>query len=272
MFIKRLLGRALVIDSRGNCAWVKDPEGAATLYPGGIQFGSHLWLDHYRKGKLIDKRDLGSGLVTNVGVQALANDFAWAQNAQTLKLANFHGSGTSVAAAAATDIKIATQAGPTLASTGVQSFVSAANSQIYQTVGTVSYTSALSITEWGLFTGTSYAGVTTGTPFTAATSTTATVTGTPYTASSGSVQGEQQNIVVPGTTTVYGLILSNTTSVLTIPAWYKQADGTAGSTPGNTEAFTIYPVMWDHKIFTAQAVNSGDQIVFTYQLTVQSGG
>ena len=271
MKLLRFKNFALVGD-RNGLAVVKDRNGAASWYPGGLAFRSRLLLDHYRGGKRIDHRDLGSGLVTNVGVQAMANDFAWAQNVQTLKIANFHGSGTGSTAAAATDLKIQTQAGPTLASTGVQTFVSAANSQTYQTVGTVSYTGTLAITEWGLFTGTSYAGITTGSPFTATSSTTATVTGTPYTASSGTVQGEQQNIVVPGTTAVYGLILSNSTSVLTIPAWYKVADGTAGSTPGATEAFQLLPVMWDHKVFSAQNVNAGDAIVFTYQLTVQSGG
>ena len=224
-------------------------------------------------GKLIHAHDLGSGLVTNVGVTALANDFAWAQNCQTLKLANNHASGTGTTAAAATDIKlqtVSTNGGQTPVA-GTQTLVSAANLQKYQTVATIAYTGTEAVTEWGLFTS-NVLSATTGTPATATTATTLTATGTPYTASSATTRGEQQFVVVTGTTAVYGLILSNTPNGLTIPAWYKTADGTAGATPGATEAFTIYPVMWDHKVFAAINVVNGDSIQFTYQLTVNSGG
>jgi hypothetical protein len=149
--------------------------------------------------------------------------------------------------------------------------VSAANSQAYRTVATINYTSTLAITEWGLHSA-QVLSATTGTPFTATGSTSGTATGTPYTASSTTVQGEQQLVVFPGTTTVWGLITSNTTSVLTVPAWYKVADGTAGSTPGGTEAFSIKPVLWDRRQFAAINVNNGDSIQFTYTLTVNSGG
>jgi len=217
--------------------------------------------------------DLGSGLVTNVGVMALANDFAWAQNAQTLKLSNQHATGTGATAAAATDLKlqtVSTQGGQTPVA-GTQSLVSAANSQIYQTVATINYTGTEAVTEWGLHTSSTLS-ATTGTPFTAATATSGTVTSTPYSASSSSVQGQQQLIVLPGTTTVFGLILSNTTSVLTIPAWYTVAAGLAGATPGATEAFTLRPVMFDHKVFAPLNVTSGMSIQFTYQLACVSGG
>jgi hypothetical protein len=45
-----------------------------------------------------------------------------------------------------------------------------------------------------------------------------------------------------------------------------------GSTPGGTEAYTLRPVMWDHKVFSAINVGSGDSIQFTYTLTISSGG
>lgn len=224
-------------------------------------------------GCVKDVRDLGSGLVTNVGVTALANDFAWAQNCQTLKLANFHATGTGTTGAAATDLAITTPASPTAttAVAGTQALVSAANSQIYQTSGTINYIGTVAVTEWGLYTAATLS-ATTGTPATATSATSLTATGTPYTASTSSVQGEQQLIVKPGTTTVYGLILSNTTSVLTIPAWYKVSDGTGGSTPGSTEAFTILPVLLDHKTFAVISAVSGDSITFRWQLTISSGG
>lgn len=229
-------------------------------------------------GAIIGIHDLGSGSVTNVGVLSMANDYAWAGVSgtpqATLALANFQATGTGTTAAAATDIACQTLASPTTttAVTATPSLVSAANSQSYKSIATVNYTSTLAITEWGLHNSATLS-ATTGTPFTATSATTATATGTPYTASSSTVKGTPQSLVVrAGTTTVWGLVLSNTTSVMTIPAWYKVADGTAGSTPGGTEAFTLIPVLWDHKVFSAINVNNGDSIQFTYTLAVNSGG
>ena len=48
--------------------------------------------------------------------------------------------------------------------------------------------------------------------------------------------------------------------------------GVIGSTPGSTEAYTLRPVMWDHKVFSAINVVNGDSIQFTYTLTISSGG
>jgi hypothetical protein len=218
--------------------------------------------------------DLGTGVVTNVGVLAMANEYAWANPSgavnSVLALSNWHATGTGTTAAAATDIKLQTSDG--IASVaGTQSLVSAANSQAYRSIATISYTGTEAVTEWGLHTASTLSS-TTGTPLTAATATLATATATPYTASSPTVAGQQFQIIVPGTTTVWGLVLSNTTSALTIPAWYKVADGTAGSTPGATEAFTLKPVMWDHKVFSAINVVNGDTIQFTYTVTINSGG
>ena len=241
-------------------------------------FSTNLVAEH-RDGddRIKHVHDLGSGLTTNVGALSLANDWNWASPSgaaiNTLKLQNFHAVGTGTTAAAATDIALQTLASPTTttAVTGTQSLVSAANSQQYRTVATVNFTSTLAITEWGLHNAATLS-ATTGTPFTATTATTATVTGTPLTASSTTVQGQQQMVVKAGTTASYGFVLSNTTSVFTFPAWYKVADGTAGTTPGATEAYTIIPCMWDHKVFSAINVVNGDSIVFTYTLTVNSGG
>jgi hypothetical protein len=252
--------------------WITRDSGDSTLMASEV-FATNLTAFHFDgDGSIKHIHDLGSGLVTNVGVTALANDFAWAQNAQTLKLANWHASGTGVTAAAATDLALGALAAPTATSAvaGTQSLVSAANLQIYKTVSTINYTSTLAITEWGLHTAQTLS-ATTGSPFTATSATGATVTGTPYTASSSTVQGEQQLIVKSGTTASYGLITSNTTSGLVIPAWYNTATGAAGSTPGTTEAFTLLPVLWDHKVFSAINVVSGDAIQFSYSLTINSG-
>jgi hypothetical protein len=228
--------------------------------------------------------DLGSGLITNVAVTALANDWNLASPSgaaiNLFKLANFHASGTGATAAAATDFKIQTisaQGGQT-PQAGVQTVATTSTMAVpvYQTVATITYTGSEAVTEWGLFTNATLS-TTTGTPFTAATATTFTATATPYTASSTTVQGLQQQVVIPGTTTVMGLIASNTTSVGTLvnngtTGWFTQAAQTAGSTPGSTEAFTLRPIMLDHKVFSAINVANGDSIQFTYRLTINSGG
>lgn len=253
--------------------FVKGSEDAVSA----VLFPTNLTAHHYDgDGKLKHIHDLGSGLTTNIAALALANDFGWASPSaaaiNTLKACNFHATGTGATAAAQTDIKLQTADAVTPVS-GVQTLISAANVQKLQTIATLSYAGSEAVTEWGLFnsaTLTTATGI--GTPFTATTASSATVTGTPLTASSTTVQGAQQSIVLPGTTTVWGLVTANTTSVLTVPAWYKVADGTLGATPGATEAYTKLALMWDHKVFAAINVLSGDSIQFTYQLTVNSGG
>lgn len=232
----------------------------------------------YRDGRT--SLDLGSGLTTNVGALALANDWNLAAPSgaaiNTLKLANYHATGTGTTAAAATDIKLQTPstAGGQTPVAGAQSTISAANLQKYQTVATINYTGSEAVTEWGLHCGPALSSAT-GSPVTAGTATSATVTGTPLTASSATVQGLQQNILhdTGNATPMWGLITSNTTSVVNVPAWYKVSDGTAaGTTPANTDTFVTRPVLWDHKVFSAINVINGDSIQFTYQLTVVSGG
>lgn len=229
--------------------------------------------------------DLGSGLVTNIAAAAIANEaitLASPSGARinTLFLSNFHASGTGATAAAATDFKlqtVSTQGGQTPVA-GAQTIDTSSTIAVpkYKTVATISYTGSEAVTEWGLFTNGTLSS-TTGTPFTADSATTFTATATPFTASSSTVQGLQQQIVVPGTTTVLGLIQSNTTSVATLfnngtTGWFTQAAQTAGSTPGSTEAYTLRPIMWDHKVFSAVNVANGDSIQFTYTLTINSGG
>lgn len=281
--LARMFGYALVRDlQNGAIALVPDHGGEAEGFPGGISFHTNLSADHFRGSDLVRTYDFGSGAVTNVGVLALANDWNLAGPSgapiNTLKLAKFHISGTGSTAAAATDIKIQTISanGGQTPVTGTQVLVSAANVQKYQTVATIAYTGTESVNEWALLTeGTVSA--TTGTPFTAgATATTAPVTGTPLTASSSTVQGSQQHIFenTASATPHWGLVLSNSTSVITVPAWYKVSDGTAaGTTPANGEAYLIRPVMWDRKVFvTPIGVVNGDSIQFTYTLTITAGG
>lgn len=240
------------------------------LVPQGYVVAHHYDGD----GKLRHIHDIGPGTITNVGTMALANDFAWASPSgapiNTLAIAKYMATGTGTTASASTDIQLQTADSVTPVA-GTITNVSTPNTSKLQVVATLAYTGTEAVTEWGLFTAGTLS-ATTGSPFTATSATTATVTGTPLTASSSTVQGQQQYIVKAGTTASYGLILSNTTSVLTIPAWWKTADGTAGTTPGATEAFTLRPVMLDHLVFSAINVVNGDSVAFTFTLTLPSNG
>lgn len=271
--------RSVKVPGFGRVMFTKDP-GSAEIFAREV-FATELFAVHRDgDGKIVHAHDLGSGLVTNVGVLAMANDFGWSAqlNLATLATQNFHATGTGATGAAATDFRLQTLAAPTTttAVTGVQSIIGSGTAPKYQTVATVNYTSTLAITEWGLHSQAALSSAT-GSPFTATSASTWTDTGSAQTASSATVRGLQQTIVVPGTTAVWGLNASNTTHVGTIitngsTGWFVQTTGAAGATPGGTEAFTILPVMWDHKVFSAINVNSGDSIQFTYQLAVNSGG
>ena len=244
-------------------------------------FHTNLKATLIRDGKVQGTKDLGSGAITHIGTLAIANSFNVANPSGAastmLALANFHATGTGATAAAATDFKlqtVSTQGGQTPVAgtqTLVQPSALGTNSQQYRTVATINYTGTEAVTEWALFNGGTLT-ATTGSPFTATTASTGTVTGTPLTASSSTVRGQQLNVVEAGTTTSYGLVLSNTTSVFTFGNWYNSATGAAGTTPGATEAYTIRPCMLDRKVFSAINVVNGDSIQFTYTLTIQSGG
>lgn len=266
----------------GRVFFTKD-RGDSVLFANQV-FATNLNARHYDgEGKLVHEYDLGSGLVTNCGVLGMIYDSTWASpsgsSQATLAKMNFHGVGTGATAAAATDVQLQTPSttnytGAPSYQTGTITSIPAANSQKWQTVCTVSFTGSIAVAEWGLFNSATNTVAGTGSPFTATSATSATVTGTPLTASSTTAVGTHQSLQIRPTTTstVYGLAVTNTTSVITVPAWYTISGGTVGSTPGTTEAYTVVPNMWDHKVFSAINVVSGDSIQFTYQLTAQSGG
>lgn len=115
------------------------------LLTAGQMFDTHLVARHIRGGRVVGEYDLGSGVVTTAGVVALASYF---NNAATnLSTFKYHDSGTGTTAAAVGDTDLQTAAGPTTRATGSQG----ASTNTYTTVGTISYTSTLAITEWGLF-------------------------------------------------------------------------------------------------------------------------
>jgi hypothetical protein len=87
------------------------------------------------------------GIVTTAGVNYMATDFASGGVTPTISGFKFHDSGTGTNAAATTDTALQTPSG-TARTSGTASNPSA---NIYRSVATISYTSTLAITEWGIF-------------------------------------------------------------------------------------------------------------------------
>jgi hypothetical protein len=88
-----------------------------------------------------------TGLVTTVGVDYMATDFASGTASPHIGGFNYHDSGTGVTAAATSDTALQTPTGNARVA-GTQSTPSA---NIYQSVATLAYTASAAITEWGVF-------------------------------------------------------------------------------------------------------------------------
>ncbi len=87
------------------------------------------------------------GLVTTAGVTYMATDFTAGLASPRISAFNYHDCGTGTTAAAISDTALGSAAGTSRVA-GTQSNPSAGQ---YRTVATISFTSALAITEWGLF-------------------------------------------------------------------------------------------------------------------------
>jgi hypothetical protein len=109
---------------------------------------TNLKMQHFRNGILIEERDLGSGVVTIAGVVLMAAD--WTNATATLKLANWHDSGTGIITPNINDTVLQ------IATGGVRVAGSQTNTaNTYQSVANLSYTTSLNISEWGIFTASS---------------------------------------------------------------------------------------------------------------------
>lgn len=223
-------------------------------------------------------RDLGYGTVTNLGTDSLANDSQWAApsaaSISTLTTEKNCATGTGVTSAAATDIALQTADAVTPVA-GTQSVTLTPNAAAYKVTCTLSYTGTEAVTEFGLFNSTTLS-ATTGTPWTAGSATSGTVTGTPLTASSSTVQGQEQLVADDTTLSCYALVTSNTTSVVTVPAWYNIGATTTCNSGGHTfpqsgDAAKFLSLMLDHLVFSAINVINGDSIQFTFTLSLPSG-
>lgn len=102
-----------------------------------------------------------------------------------------------------------------------------------------------------------------GSPATASAAASLTATGTPWTASNLAtpqlgLAGKVVMIPITGLTTtpVYGLIVSNTTSVLTLDKWWTPDFAGTGTTPASTSAFVIMPGRGPGAIFMALSTDA----------------
>ena len=284
---------SFIIPKFGRFAYTRDP-GEAALFMGSM-LKTHLGaIVREPDGHIIEERDLGSGLITNIGVTALANDSNWqteaAEPINTLNVCKYHNWGKGITAAAQTDFKLQTQGENEV---GVKKAIAAsANAELsYVAAGNAKLISKgkleakaagpVAITEWGLFSGAYTEGeVAEKTATNAGANATTTFTDTAKlskpgeTASAAKVRGAQNYILyVPGaeTETCYGLITKNTAEVATVPAWVKAASATTAATPSKTAKYFILPVMWDHRVFAAINVEKGNIIEFPYELTIEGG-
>lgn len=240
-----------------------------------------------QKGEILDEFDLGSGKVTNIGVTALANDSNWTAETveplNTFNVQKYVNWGTGTSAAEPYNWKLETQKEnesgkkeAVAASSSVLKWQAKSAKLIITASLEANEVGPTAITEWGLFS----AAKTEGSAHKALTSVGATsLTDTvglpaPGTEASGAKKrGAQQYVVwAEKSESVYGLILKNTTEVVTIPSWVKNAAEEAGTTPEAAAKYAIFPVMWDHRVFAAINLEKGNKIEFPYELLIQSGG
>lgn len=128
----------------GRILWTPD-QGVAEL-PSNLMFGTDLRAALYKGGELVDVRELGSGLVTTAGVNYMAADMN--DGGSDISAFDFHAVGIGTTAAAIGDTAIENATG---APARVSGTASNPTSNQYRSVATVSFTSSLAITEWGLF-------------------------------------------------------------------------------------------------------------------------
>jgi len=126
---------------RETAAWLGGYRGETT--PVG-----RLFIKVTNKDGTTDLGLVSTKVVTTAGVGFIVDAY---QNAASIETMNYHDAGTGVTAENVTDTAMETAYGGARA-TGTQGEGASAN--IYQSVGTVSFTSTLAITEHGLFSAT----------------------------------------------------------------------------------------------------------------------
>lgn len=144
--------RSISIPGVGRIILTRDP-GDSSLLANEV-FATNLCAHHYNgDGAHRHSYDLGSGLVTHAGVRLMSQDTAISAGAATLNVCKNHASGTGTTAATALDTALQTAASPTAttAVAGANTNADASPNATVTSIATISYTSTLAITEWGLF-------------------------------------------------------------------------------------------------------------------------
>ena len=278
------------IPKLGRFSWTRDPGEAELGFKSGL-LQTHLMAivrgpDYsergvQRIGEIIEEIDLGSGLVTNIGVTALAYDWGWqtkvAEPINTFNVCKWHAWGTGTTAAAKTDFELEAYAKPTEANAnaveGVNSlkFENKGKNQKLVSTATITASSSVAVTEWGLH---SYEKLK-PTTVESESSTGSSLTGktAAFTESKSEARGEQNKVVwAEKSEAVIGLIEKSTTTVVTIPGWIKAGKEETGTTPEAKSKFRIIPVLFDHRVFSVINVESGNKIEFPWELEIQAGG
>lgn len=276
----------------------ESPQGGGNIL-GSMGFTTNLELELHRDGKPLATKnampfwarwwnsvdgngnviDLGSGKVTNVGVNLMTwNDEASVLGA-TLSLMNFHAIGTGATADAAADYYLQTANGATNLSgttngymTGTQSVVAP---NTYKTSATFTLTGSIAISEWVLTmsNAANFSRTETGTP----TSTTFPDSGAAFTTTGNGLKGwtieiNSTAINTSPTTTTQGLVTANTATSLTIAEGWWHLDNSSASTPSASSAYVVYPTAFDHRQFSTVNLGSGDSCTVNYSVSINSGG
>jgi hypothetical protein len=289
--------RAISVRLPGGRLLLTRDKGDSKLL-GEHQFISNVRLMHRgADGVLKDVRDLGSGLVTNAGVNLMSYDLYWVPTytKSALYSANFHAIGTGATAAASSDVFLQTAQGATNLSgttngymTGTQSIIANATgspySPVYQTVATFTATGSIAVTEWIVAIGNG-ANITNSASNSATSSSLTDTTHTPFGASNAQAMWTvQTGVTTPSntspTTQPMLQVKSNSTTVLTgiDGSWgsgsvsWLSSTNQAVSTPSGTGSYVAFPTAWDHKVFSVVNLVNGDTLQVTYQLSVNSGG
>lgn len=261
----------------GRVLFVPKKEAAEII--GKQVFATNLSFKQFRNGKLYEQGDLGSGTVTNAGVNLMAwNDLNNGLGSATLANLQYHAIGTGTTASASSDFYLQTPQGTTNLSGTTNGYMTGAPTlvapNIMQSQATFTATGAIAVAEW-IITDSNAAAYTSQTA-NASSATSIGVATTPFSTTGNGLKGWHVEInataINTPTTTVMGLVTANTSSALTIAeGWRTLANATAG-TPSSTATFSVYPTAFDHKQFGTINLAANDTLQFTYQLTVTSGG
>lgn len=145
--------RRLKLPFLPSIAFTLDPNGSALV--GKLYMATNLRAVHIRDGKPLERRNLGSGLITVTLANTLVSDAVTGTSVvPTLARFKFFDSGTGVTAATDGDTALQTASGVarvTAALSNGQTATTGNHLAKLQYVGTISYSSSLAITEFGIF-------------------------------------------------------------------------------------------------------------------------